>query len=194
MHPSIPFATHDALLLVDVQNDFFPGGSLAIDHSEKIIPQINLCIYQAQTASVPIIASRDWHPPQHCSFKSEQGPWPVHCVAGSSGAELHPQLQLPATALIVNKATHPQQEQYSAAYAQLNLQPQTTLLQWLQQHAIQRVWLAGVALEYCVKQTALDLQAAGINCYIHFPATCAMLPCTKTTKAALIAAGVTIHE
>lgn len=85
----------DALLIVDIQNDFLPGGALGVPDGDAVIPRLNRCAAAFERDGLPIFASRDWHPPDHCSFRTQGGPWPTHCVAGTSGAEFPPTLVLP---------------------------------------------------------------------------------------------------
>ena len=100
-----------AVLIVDVQNDFCPGGALAVSEGDRIIPVLNDIV--ARFAGSPVYASRDWHPRDTTHFKESGGPWPVHCVAGTRGAELHPELRLPADAIIVSKGQDRADDGYS---------------------------------------------------------------------------------
>src|SRR5579863_3806080 len=104
----------DALLIVDVQNDFCPGGALAVKDGDGVVPVLNRWIEDARSFGVPVYASRDWHPPHHVSFKERGGPWPPHCVQGTNGAAFHPDLKLPSIAEIISKADHPDVDSYSA--------------------------------------------------------------------------------
>src|SRR5262245_22715367 len=104
----------DALLVVDLQRDFLPGGALGIVGGDAVIPVLNRYIADWRTCGLPIVASRDWHPPGHCSFHAQGGPWPVHCVAGTPGAAFHPDLVLPPGTPVVSKATAVDREAYSA--------------------------------------------------------------------------------
>ena len=103
----------DALLVVDVQNDFVPGGSLAVPRGDEIVPVLNLYIGAFNAAGLPVIATRDWHPADHCSFKGQGGSWPSHCVAGTPGAAFAPTLMLPESAMIVSKATERERDAYA---------------------------------------------------------------------------------
>src|SRR5262249_18287844 len=103
----------DGLLIVDAQQDFFPGGSLAVQEGDAILPVLHLWIEKISAAGGRLYATRDWHPRDHISFKTRGGPWPPHCVQDTPGAELHPRLHLPAHAMILNKGTHPDRDNYS---------------------------------------------------------------------------------
>ena len=103
----------DALLVVDVQNDFCPGGALAVPDGDAVITVLNDWIQAAVAASVPIYASRDWHPEDHVSFAERGGPWPRHCVQDTDGAAFHADLDLPAGTVILTKADRPDQDAYS---------------------------------------------------------------------------------
>src|SRR5438874_13818264 len=94
--------TGDALLIVDVQNDFCPGGALAVPEGDAVVPILNRWIAEAEGTGVPVFASRDWHPPNHISFKERGGPWPPHCVQGTEGGALQQGLKLPRHALIIS--------------------------------------------------------------------------------------------
>ena len=142
-------ASGDALIVVDMQNDFLPGGSLAVAGGNEIIPQLNRYLAYFAAHQLPVFATRDWHPVSHCSFQSQGGPWPPHCIAGSDGAAFHPGLKLPANAHIISKATSPETDAYSGFTA-------TQLNELLQSLHIQRVFIGGIATEYCVLNTAKD--------------------------------------
>jgi nicotinamidase/pyrazinamidase len=140
---------HDALILVDIQNDFLPSGNLAVADGDKIIPVINKYIRIFKEKNLPIIATRDWHPPDHCSFKKAGGIWPVHCVAGTMGAEFSDKLDLPNTLLIISKATQHDKDAYSGL-------DDTSLDDELKKRRILRVWVGGLATDYCVLNTVKD--------------------------------------
>src|SRR5438105_13328521 len=103
----------DALLVVDVQNDFCPGGALAVAEGDQVVPVLNKWIEEAQRDRIPIFASRDWHPANHISFKERGGPWPPHCVQGTQGADLHPDLETETIAHYFRKASSPEKDDYS---------------------------------------------------------------------------------
>lgn len=146
-------SSKDALVIVDVQNDFCPGGALAVPDGDKVIPPINALL---KRASCLAIATRDWHPKNHCSFQENGGPWPTHCVAGTKGVEFHPGLDLGRVSLIVSKGTDPEKEAYSGFEG-------TNLAVLLRQKGIKRVFVSGLATEYCVKATALDALKEGLQ-------------------------------
>jgi len=136
----------DALIVVDVQRDFCPGGALAVPDGDRVDPVLNRWL---AVPGIMKLATRDWHPPTHCSFRRNGGPWPEHCVQGTAGAELHPDLDAAAFDGIVNKGTDPSREAYSGFDA-------PELLQRLRQRGIERIWVGGLATEYCVRATVLD--------------------------------------
>ena len=103
-----------ALLVVDVQVDFCPGGALGVPGGTEILDTINRYVRYFHGRGLPVIMSRDWHPPDHLSFKEQGGPWPIHCVQGSRGGRFHPYLVIPSGSTIISKATDPKREAYSA--------------------------------------------------------------------------------
>jgi len=153
------FQPGDALLLVDIQNDFLPDGQLPVPEGDAIIPVVNQWIAAARAAKIPIFASQDWHPENHCSFKAQGGPWPVHCVRETIGAAFPATLKLPSLVTIIHKATLPGQDAYSAFQGEAS--DDTSLVEKLKALYIHRLWIAGLALDYCVKATALDAMQAG---------------------------------
>ncbi|HYY89904.1 MAG TPA: bifunctional nicotinamidase/pyrazinamidase [Chloroflexota bacterium] len=155
------FQPGDALLLVDPQNDFCPGGSLAVPEGDAVMPVLNAWAEAAQRAGVPIFVSRDWHPPTTTHFQTGGGVWPVHCVAGTPGAEFHPQLRLPARAIVVSKGMGPTEDAYSAFQARD--EAGTPLPELLQRHGVRRLYVMGLATDYCVKASALAGLEAGLE-------------------------------
>lgn len=149
-----------ALLIVDVQNDFCSGGSLAVPGSEKVVDALNHYIEQATRHDLPIYASRDWHPAETNHFKDFGGTWPVHCVQGTPGALFHPNLQLPATAAVVSKGDARDEHGYSAFEGRIS--DGTPLADDLRARGITHLYVGGLATDYCVKQTVLDARQAGL--------------------------------
>ncbi len=149
----------DALIVVDMQEDFMPWGSLPVPNADKIIPRINEYISLFSSRGATIVATRDWHPSNHLSFKENGGIWPRHCVQGTKGAEFVKGLNLPDGTIIVSKATEPDKEAYSGFQG-------TDLAEELQRRGINRVFICGVATEYCVKNTALDAVKLGFQTFL----------------------------
>jgi nicotinamidase/pyrazinamidase len=146
----------NALLLVDIQNDFCEGGSLAVPEASDILPVVNRLIEQARSAAESVIASRDWHPVDHCSFEDRGGPWPPHCIQDTEGAAFHPDLALPETAIRVSKGTAFDSDAYSAF-------DRTGLAEFLRRHMVQRLTVAGLALDVCVRATVSDALKEGFD-------------------------------
>ncbi|MGJ0485484.1 MAG: nicotinamidase [Methylomicrobium sp.] len=159
MKNSESIASADALLIVDMQNDFLPGGSLAVSGSEQIIPVINRYIEKFSVHGNPIYLTRDWHPPDHFSFKHQGGPWPVHCVADSHGAEFSASLSLPKKFEIVSTGFLRDREGYSG-FEETDLQTK------LEQSGITRLFVAGVATDYCVLNTVLEALKLGFTVFL----------------------------
>ena len=151
--------TGDALVVVDMQNCFLPGGNLGIAGSDRIIEPINHLIRFFTQRDLPVALSRDWHPPDHSSFQQQGGPWPAHGIAGTADADFSPDLLMPAAAVIFSKATHKDSEEYSAFLAKSDTG--LTLQAWLEQNRINQVWIGGLATDYCVLNTVRDLRQAG---------------------------------
>ncbi|WP_447980641.1 isochorismatase family protein [Candidatus Nitrospira bockiana] len=140
----------DALLVADVQNDFLPGGALGVSGGDEIVPVLLEYIARFHANGRPIFVTKDWHPPNHCSFTSRGGIWPVHCVAGTPGAEHPPTFTLPTgSVMTVHKATDPDKEAYSAFEG-------TSLDEQLRSAGIRRLFVGGLATDYCVLNTVRD--------------------------------------
>jgi len=150
---------NDALLIVDVQADFLPGGALAVPQGAKVIAVLNAMIDTFATAGLPVFASRDWHPPDHCSFNEQGGPWPPHCIAGTPGAEIDSSLHLPDGTRFFDKATMPDKDAYSAF-------EDTDLNATLKQNDVTRLFVGGLATEYCVLNTSADAVRNGFEVFI----------------------------
>jgi len=145
-----------ALIVVDVQNDFCPGGSLAVNHGDEVVQPLNRVIDSFRDMGLPIVFTRDWHPRNHISFKERGGPWPPHCVAKTTGAEFNPELHVPGDVVVISKATEPDFEAYSGFQG-------TGLASLLKQVGASELFVGGLATDYCVKQTALDALAEGFE-------------------------------
>ena len=143
-----------ALVIVDYQNDFNPGGALAVPGGDEVAGRINELAASGDYDLV--VATRDWHPPDHGSFAERGGPWPVHCVAGTPGAQLHPALDETYVDVVVDKGTDSQTEGYSGFEG-------TRLADLLHERGIDRVTVVGLATDYCVKNTALDALREGFG-------------------------------
>lgn len=144
----------DVLIATDVQNDFLPSGALPAPEGDRVIPPLNRAIRRFRAAGLPIVATRDWHPPDHISFRSRGGPWPPHCVQGTWGARFAEGLELPPDAIVISKATHPDQEAYSAFRG-------TDLDQRLRELGAQHLFVGGLTTEYCVSETVQDALERG---------------------------------
>jgi nicotinamidase/pyrazinamidase len=136
------------LVVVDVQRDFCPGGAVPVSEGDKVVPVINEYIKKFLAARAPIILTRDWHPPDHSSFKSQGGPWPPHCVQNTEGAKFHSSLLIPPEAEVVSKADK-RDEAYSFFQG-------TDLATTLHRRGIKTLLVGGLATDYCVKETVLD--------------------------------------
>ena len=176
----------DALIVVDVQRDFCPGGALGVSGGDEIVPVINRIVYLFGRW----VYTRDWHPPDHMSFADRpefrDGSWPPHAVQGTSGAEWCADLEMPMNAILVSKATEPLREAYSAFQVE-----RFDLARFLRHRKVERVFITGLATDYCVRQTALDARAAGFAVYLVEDAVRGVAP--ETTAKALAdmgAAGV----
>ena len=158
------FQVGDALLIVDVQNDFCPGGALPVPDGDMVVAVLNEWIAAALHASVPVYASRDWHPPDHMSFARQGGPWPMHCVQNTPGAALRSDLQLPHHTVIIDKGIDPADEAYTAF-------ANTDLAERLGQAGVKRLRVGGLALDYCVRASVLDALQEGFAVHLIADAT-----------------------
>ncbi len=182
----IGLSLNDALLIVDLQRDFCAGGKLAVAESDDIVPVVNELIDEATAAGAQIVASRDWHPPDHSSFAAFGGPWPEHCVQGSDGAKFHARLRLPPSALVVSKAKRAEREQYSDFDG-------TGLAEELRRRGIDRIWIGGLAEDMCVRATAIDAVRAGFETHVLRAATRPLTPAGgERARAEMREAGVSI--
>lgn len=146
----------DSLLVTDVQNDFLPGGALPVPEGDQIIPVLNQYSNLFYQAGAHVLASRDWHPVNHMSFKSQGGLWPPHCVQDTKGASFHKSLKLPKGTKLISKATNANKEAYSAFY-------ETELEGELNAKCVKRFFIGGLATDYCVLNTVLDAVKLGFE-------------------------------
>jgi nicotinamidase/pyrazinamidase len=168
---------HSALIVVDVQNGFTPGGNLAVTDADQIIPLINQLARQFEM----VVLTQDWHPDQHISFADNhenkapfetielpygtQVLWPKHCVQGTADAEFHPALDIPTAQLIIRKGFHPEIDSYSA-FMEADRKTPTGLNGYLTEHQIDTVYIVGIATDFCVAWTALDAVQMGFTTYV----------------------------
>jgi len=167
----------DALVIVDIQNDFLPGGALAVPEGDRVIPVINRIVGQFEV----VVTTQDWHPPEHCSFAAnhpgtevgqvievdglEQILWPVHCVQNTPGAALAEGLDTSCVEKVFYKGTDPRIDSYSALYDNAHRRS-TGLAEYLKGRGVTDLYLAGLATDYCVKFSALDAVADGFRTYV----------------------------
>ena len=150
-----------ALVIVDVQNDFCPGGTLAVAGGDRVAAPLARLAARCAAAGLPVFASRDWHPPDTAHFQDAGGPWPAHCVRDTPGAELHPDLVLPPEAVILSKGVDPQADGYSAFEARD--EAGRDLVELLRAAGVDHLLVGGLATDYCVRATALAALARGLR-------------------------------
>lgn len=159
----------DGLLIVDVQNDFCPGGALEIEEGDRVVPVLNQLIDAANNKGIAVYASRDFHPVQHVSFKDQGGAWPPHCIQDSEGAQFHPDLKLPDGVTKITKGVRFDQDQNSVF-------DQTGFAEQLRRDDVKRLWVGGLAEDVCVLQSVLDARKAGFSVYVILHATRPVTP------------------
>lgn len=159
MAPKVTLEKDVALIVVDVQNDFCPGGALAVPQGDDVVAALNRAIQIFEEQKRPVFFSRDWHPANHISFQEQGGPWPPHCVQNSPGAAFHPELEIPNDAAILSKGTDPAKDSYSAFGG-------TELNDLLKRRKIRTLYVGGLATDYCVKETVLDGLKLGYKVYL----------------------------
>ena len=147
-----------ALLIVDVQNDFCPGGALPVQSGDRVVPVLNAYIERFTRLGLPVYASRDWHPAETRHFQARGGPWPAHCVQGTAGAEFHPGLKLPRTAHIITKGTSSEDHGYSAFEGVTEQGGE--LAAALKNAGIRTLYVGGLATDYCVHTSVMDARVA----------------------------------
>lgn len=151
----------DALVIVDVQKDFCPGGSLAVPRGDEVVEPLNRYAERFVRASAAVFASRDWHPLQTKHFKAFGGIWPPHCVQATPGAEFHPGLRLPAGTTVVSKGMDPDEDAYSCFQA--DTADGLPFAAALGERGITRLFVGGLATDYCVKATVVDALREGFD-------------------------------
>ncbi len=149
-----------ALIIVDVQNDFCPGGRLAVPDGDRVVPVIN----QLAPLFPVVVTTQDWHPANHCSFEAQGGPWPPHCVQGSAGAELHPALDRQHVTARVKKGMRADADAYSGFEGTDDTGH--TLAEILRQHGVTEIYVTGLATDYCVRATVLDGLKQGFKVHV----------------------------
>lgn len=149
----------DAVLVIDVQKDFCPGGALAIEDGDAVVSILNQWIETAFLKGVPIYLSRDWHPIKHPSFKVNGGPWPPHCIQDTDGARFHGDLKRPENADVVTKGTRYDIDQYSVF-------DRTGLKSRLELDGVKRIWVGGLTQDVCVLYSVLDAVKEGFKVYV----------------------------
>jgi nicotinamidase/pyrazinamidase len=149
------------LLIVDVQNDFCPGGALGVPDGDRVVEPLNRAAERFWEAGLPVFASRDWHPAVTRHFREYGGAWPPHCVQGTPGADFHPGLRLPAGTVVISKGTDPDLDSYSAFEGVL--EDGATLASRLATLGVRHIYIGGLATDYCVRSSALDAVRAGLR-------------------------------
>lgn len=146
----------DALIVVDVQRDFLPGGNLGVRGGDAVVPVMNRYLEHFRCRKLPLYATRDWHPKDHCSFKAQGGPWPPHCIADSEGAEFADNLDLGEDVWVISKATTIEKDAYSGFEG-------TDLAERLRKQNVRRLFIGGLATDYCVFNTVKDALKEGFQ-------------------------------
>ena len=182
-----------ALLIVDVQNDFCPGGALGVQDGDRVVPVLNRYIEEFSRAGMPIFLTRDWHPPRTSHFNTAGGVWPPHCIQGSKGAEFHPDLKISNDAVVLSKGMAVDEDSYSA-FAAVDSRG-VGLKDLLRQSGIKRIYVGGLATDYCVKETVLEGLMHGFQLVLLQDAVCGVnLRPEDSAQAieAMVKAGVTV--
>jgi nicotinamidase/pyrazinamidase len=160
----ISLSKGDALSVTDVQNDFLPGGALGVPQGDAIISPLNRVVELFKKKGLLIFFSRDWHPPDHSSFQDQGGPWPPHCVQKTPGADFPPALKIPEGSIIISKGAQKDREQYSTLGARDS--EGNTESDVMKKQGIRRVFVAGLATDYCVLNSVKDILAEGYEVYV----------------------------
>jgi nicotinamidase/pyrazinamidase len=159
----------DAMLIIDVQNDFCPSGALSVADGDAVVPVLNVWLAAALQTGTAVYASRDWHPVGHLSFTERGGNWPAHCLQDTPGAAFHSDLVLPDDVVLIAKGTRFDKDQYSAF-------DDTGLAERLRVDGIDRLWVGGLAQDVCVEATVLEGCAAGFDMHVILDATRPITP------------------
>ncbi len=154
-------ARRDALVIVDVQNDFCPDGALAVPGGDRVVEPLNRYAARFAEVGAPIFATRDWHPARTRHFKEHGGLWPPHCVQGTAGADFHPELRLPRGTTVLSKGMDPEEDAYSSFHARD--QQGRPFAHALGERGVGRLFIGGLATDYCVKETVLDAVREGLQ-------------------------------
>jgi nicotinamidase/pyrazinamidase len=156
---------NSALLIVDVQNDFCPGGALAVSGGNEVVPPLNALAAAFCAHEAPVIATQDWHPRGHSSFTEAGGPWPPHCIRGTEGAKLHRELKREPITLIVHKGYRANIDSYSAFFEN-DRATETGLDGFLRRVGVSTVFIGGLATDYCVFASAMDALSSAFTVYL----------------------------
>jgi nicotinamidase/pyrazinamidase len=156
----MPASKSPALLVVDVQHDFCPGGALAVGEGDRVVAPLRHAAQRFTALGLPVYASRDWHPADSTHFAGQGGTWPVHCVQGTDGARIREDLDLPSSVTIVNKGHFRHDDGYSAIAGEVA--GRGTLLEDLQTRGVTDLYVGGLATDYCVKASVLDALSQGL--------------------------------
>ncbi len=157
--PQISLEERSVLVIVDIQLDFCAGGAIPVPNGDSVVPVLNKYLKLFNSAGALIVATRDWHPASHSSFKSNGGVWPAHCVMNTKGARFHPDLSLPRDVIVVSKGEFPDDSSYS------NFE-RTSLLSNLRDRKTENVYIGGLATDYCVRATVIDSVKLGFTTYL----------------------------
>lgn len=174
-----PLKSKKALVIVDLQNDFCPGGTIPVKDGNQIIRPINDLIAAFEDEDMPVVFTRDWHPRDHSSFQVRGGPWPPHCVQGTCGAELHPDLMVPHKSIIIIKGSERDRDAYSGFQG-------TDLVNLLRELGVKQLFVAGLATEYCVKETTLDALRNGFETSVIGDCISGVKPATSSKAVRLM--------
>lgn len=152
---------NEALVIIDVQNDFCAGGALEVKDADRVVPLLNRYIELFSAKGLPVFASRDWHPQKTIHFKEYGGKWPRHCIQGTKGAEFHPELKLPSDTVVISAGSGPEEEGYSMFEGRDDAG--NSAYDSLKQKGIEHVYIGGIATDYCVRASTIDALKSGFK-------------------------------